>query len=271
MLVPESIYIDLAIDRNPIVLTLEQSVQDALRCMNQSFNSNKLGSGDRISLASRAGCVFVSDEGKLKGLLTQWNVFQLIEEKIDLQNLKLREVIIPPEQTVKREELRDLDTLNSLLVNSRSGYLPIVDEHEILLGFTSPEKILLAKQQQAKDNLKQTELQKHSILTAIPELMYRVSAEGIYLECFPSSYVDDLFTKGIDPIGKHLSDVLPESLAQRKLEVLQQVIATGELQSFEQKWTVDGKTQYEELQFVKINDQEVLTIIRDVRDRKSVV
>jgi len=269
MLIPERFYIDLAIDRNPLILTAEHSVQDALKCMNQAFNSQKLNASDRLFRLSRAGCIFIYDRKQIIGLLTQWDILHLVETQVNLGNLKLSEAAIPLAKIVKRAEIQDLNTLLNLLINSHSIYLPIVDESEKIIGFTTQEHILAAEKQRSEDNLKQTELNRQRILTAMPELMYRVSAEGIYLEHFSSSYVNDLFIKETNPIGKHLSEVLPESLAQRKLQAIQKVISTGEVEFFEQQWQVNNKIQYEELQVVKINEQEVLTIIRDISDRKQ--
>jgi PAS domain S-box-containing protein len=274
MLVQNSIYLDLAIDRYPIMVAPESLVLEAISLMNQlaqSFHSSDSNHPNDHSslLEARAGCVLVVDENRLIGLLSKWDVLNLVQQQVNLQNLKIVDVLADSPMIVRRSQIQDLESMINLLNQSRSRYLPVLDDYDTIIGIATQESILFAKNRLAEDSLANVEAQKRAILNAIPDLIYRISVDGFYLECFSSSYVVDLLPSGFDPISKHLSDVLPHDLANRKLHAIKQAIATDKIQSFEQQWNINGQIQYEEVQIVKVNDQEVLTIIRNVSDRKK--
>ena len=274
MLVQNSIYLDLAIDRYPIVVTPESLVLEAISLMNQlaqSFHSSDSNHpNDHNSLIeARAGCVLVVDENRLIGLLSKWDVLNLVQQQVNLQNLKIVDVLTDSPMTVRRSQIQDLESLLNLLNQSRCRHLPVLDDYDKIIGIATQESILFAKNRLAEDTLANVEAQKRAVLNAIPDLIYRISVDGFYLECFSSNYVADLLPSDFDPISKHLSDVLPHNLANRKLHAIKQAIATDKIQSFEQQWNINGQIQYEEVQIVKVNDQEVLTIIRNVSDRKK--
>ncbi|MEE3716494.1 PAS domain S-box protein [Tumidithrix elongata RA019] len=127
----------------------------------------------------------------------------------------------------------------------------------------------ISDRKRAEASLRQSESRNRAILSAIPDLMFQVSAEGIYLDCFPSSTVKDLIVVDTNPVGKQLKEVLPLELAERKLSYIQQALTTGEIQLYEQQLQIDGSIQYEEVRIFKINEREVLTMIRNVTDRKQ--
>ncbi len=271
MLLQNSIYIDLAIDRYPIMISPEISVLEAIRLMNQSIDSSVLEtSGNRSRLLeARASCVLIVQSRKLLGIFTKWDVLHLVEQNADFQKLQIADVIIDPPIVIRRSQVQDLTFMLNLLQQFRCRHLPILDDCDQIIGIVTQESILFAESQRTEDTLNNIEAQKKAVLTAIPDLIYRIHANGTYLECFSSNYVADLLPSDLDIIGKHLSEVLPKDLAIRKLHAINQAIATGEIQSFEQKCYINGKVQYEEIQVVKVNDQEALTIIRNISSHKE--
>ena len=197
------------------------------------------------------------------------DVLHLVEKQADLQNLSMSDAISAPPIVILRSQIQDMDSMLKLLQQSQCQYLPIIDDFDKIIGVATQESILFAKNKLTEDTLANVEAQKRAVLTAIPDLIYRVSIDGFYLECFSSNYVANLLPSDFDPIGKHLSDILPKDLADRKLSALRKAVATGEIQSFEQQWNINGKIQYEEIRIVKVNEQEVLTIIQNISDRKK--
>jgi PAS domain S-box-containing protein len=247
----------------------ERSVLEAISLMNQSFDTLDFGQPcDHSLLEARASCVVVVDENRLIGIFSKWDVLHLVQNQVDLQGLSIIEAISDRPMVIRRSQIQDLESMLNLLQQYRGRHLPVIDDSDNIIGVATQESILFAKNKLTEDTLANVEAQKRAVLTAIPDLIYRVSIDGIYLECFSSNYVADLLPPDFDPINKHLSDVLPPDLADRKLHLLRQAIATGEIQTFEQQWNINGQIQYEEVQIVKVNDREVLTIIQNISDRK---
>ena len=270
MLVQNSIYLDLAIDRNPIIVAPNILVLDAIRLMNQLLDSSASKQPtDQILLEARASCVLVVDGSKLIGIFSKLDVMHLVQKQVNLQSVQIVDVLSDCPMVIRRSQIQDLESMLNLLHGSRCRHQPVLDDFDKIIGVATLDSILFAKNRLAEDTLVNVEAQKRAVLNAIPDLIYRISADGIYLECFSSNYVTDLLPSDFDPINKHFSDVLPNDLANRKLHAIEQAIATNKIQSFEQQWNINGQIQYEEVQIVKVNDQEVLTIIRNISDRKQ--
>ena len=121
---------------------------------------------------------------------------------------------------------------------------------------------------QAEEALRQSEAKNQAILTAIPDLMFRVSDEGIYLGYVNTSAMTDLLPQDYEPIGQHIGKFLPPEVAERHLQHLQQALQTGHIQMYEKQHVFDGRIQHEEVRVVPSGDREVLFMIRDVTDRK---
>ncbi len=133
---------------------------------------------------------------------------------------------------------------------------------------TQELELEIAERGRTEKALRQSEAQNRAILSAIPDLMFRLSSEGIYLGYVKTNDVMDLLPSEFEPIGKHVSELLPPDVTQRHLHHLQRALTTGECQLYEQENWMDGKQQYEEVRVVVSGENEVLFMIRDISDRK---
>ncbi len=126
----------------------------------------------------------------------------------------------------------------------------------------------IAQREQINQRLQESEVQNRAILRAIPDLMFRVSREGIYLGYVRTRGMLDLMTDDDQPLGKHLSEYLPSDLVERQLHYTHRALDTEEVQIYEQEIQIRDSLQYEEVRVVSNGPDEVLFIIRDISDRK---
>ena len=117
--------------------------------------------------------------------------------------------------------------------------------------------------------LRQSENQSRAILAAIPDMMFRVGADGVYRGFMTSNREIDIVARDYNPVGKWMHDFLPADLAQRQQLALEKALRTGELQVYEQQVQIEDRLQYEEVRVIKSGDDEVLFIVRDISDRKQ--
>lgn len=110
--------------------------------------------------------------------------------------------------------------------------------------------------------------QSRAILTAIPDLMFQLSADGIYLGYVRPNQLVDLLPADFDPLGKHVSDYLSADHAQRNLYYLQRALATGEVQVYEQRVDLGDRIQHEEVRVVASGDNKGLFMVRDVSSHR---
>ena len=112
--------------------------------------------------------------------------------------------------------------------------------------------------------LQESEITNRMILQTIPDLLLRLSRDGTCLDYIEPRIEKDKFL----PIDHHISEVLPPEIVQNTLQVIEQAIATQELQIHEHQLVKHDRLTYEEIRVLAINDQEVLVIVRDISDRK---
>jgi len=117
--------------------------------------------------------------------------------------------------------------------------------------------------------LRQSEDQSKAILAAIPDMMFRVGADGVYRGFMTPNREIDIVARDYNPVGKWMHDFLPADLAQRQQLALEQALETGELQVYEQQFQMEDRLQYEEVRVIKSGDDEVLFMVRDISDRKQ--
>jgi PAS domain S-box-containing protein len=117
--------------------------------------------------------------------------------------------------------------------------------------------------------LEDSEQKLRSIVEAIPDIINLVTVEGIYLESKRHNSNHDLIPKGINPIGKHITEFLPPEIAKTNLDAIQLAIATKEVRVVEQIYRVNNQFRHEEIRAVAAGADTAIVIVRDISDRKQ--
>lgn len=126
----------------------------------------------------------------------------------------------------------------------------------------------ITERQQMEAALRSSEARKQAILSAIPNIIFLLDAEGYYLESIRSNAVIDIVTPEVNPVGQHISELLPPEIANRHLQAIQQVLQTHQLVTFEQEVQIDDRLQYEEVTMMPCEANTVLGMVRDISTRK---
>ncbi|MBH8565263.1 PAS domain S-box protein [Nostoc sp. CENA67] len=121
------------------------------------------------------------------------------------------------------------------------------------------------KQTEAK--LRESEARYQAILGAIPDLMFRISRDGEYLDLKEEGANVTLNREEI--VGRNMWDLLPSDVAAISQEAIAKTLDSGTLQTCEyQLPTPLGIRDYEARLVVNATD-EVLAIVRDITERKQ--
>jgi PAS domain S-box-containing protein len=124
------------------------------------------------------------------------------------------------------------------------------------------------ERQQSEEALRISEALNRSLLRAVPDLMMRVSWEGIFLDFFPSKYVESVVPDD-RVVGKSVFEILPPEVAQQRLHYVRQALLTEKTQFHEYQVSIRGEVRHEESRIVACGEDDALIIVRDITDRKQ--
>lgn len=124
---------------------------------------------------------------------------------------------------------------------------------------------------QARINLTLSELRENvrtsrALLSAIPDMIFRVSDEGRFLD-FHCQATSDLFLPPEKLIGKKLADVLPPAIAARLYDRVIAAIMCGDMHLFSFELERDGVLRHYETRIAGTGANDVLMVVQDVSER----
>ncbi len=118
----------------------------------------------------------------------------------------------------------------------------------------------------SEEALQRSQSQNRALLDAIPDMMFRIDADGYIRWWRPARH----FAAAMAPeefLGEHISEVHPE-MADMWIEVVARVLVTGESEVVEYDLGPRGHPGSFEAQVASIRGEEVLVAIRDVTARR---
>lgn len=183
--------------------------------------------------------------------------------------------LFPPEAAAQRLAAieRALEMQQMQIYKQRLSVAGQIQIEEVrVVPYSEDEVVLLVRdisdRARAEEALRQNQAQSQAMLSAIPDLMFRVGADGIYRGEISHPKEFAVVPLDIKLTGRSISEVWPAPLAEQQMRYLRQALATGEMQVYEQAIQRSYCLQHEEVRVVKTGKDEVLFIIRDVTDRK---
>jgi len=121
--------------------------------------------------------------------------------------------------------------------------------------------------QQAESALRSSLATNRALLNAIPDLMFRISKDGTFVN-FKAAKDKNLLVSSSECLGKNLIEVLPHEVATPIMDCVEQALSTGDLQILEFQLLVNNNLLDYEARIVVSAENEVMAIMRDVTERK---
>ncbi len=113
------------------------------------------------------------------------------------------------------------------------------------------------------------EARNQALWNANPDLIVHFDQHGVFLEIIETPNMP-LFTPVEEFLNKSLDAVLPEPMASQFKTNIKQTLQSQTMQTYEYQWAVaDDDLRYCEMCMVVSGQNEVLAIIRDISDQKS--
>lgn len=126
----------------------------------------------------------------------------------------------------------------------------------------------VSERKEAEEALRRSEARYRAILQGIPDLIIRVSKEGIYR---------DIEARGDGPLvapqehlmGRNIKEVLPEDVAFRLQKAINKAVDTGQTQRLEYVLnTLNGFEHEFEARITRIDSDNVLFVVRDITEQR---
>jgi diguanylate cyclase (GGDEF)-like protein/PAS domain S-box-containing protein len=102
-----------------------------------------------------------------------------------------------------------------------------------------------------------------ALLEAMPDLMFRLSRDGRYLDCHAGTS-DLLYGNPEHFLGKTVEEVLPPEIAHRTRRAIANALHHGRLQLMEHGMEVGGRQHVFEARLVPLGTDEVMAVVRDI-------
>ena len=130
----------------------------------------------------------------------------------------------------------------------------------------------VGERKRSKEALRRSEARNRALIDAIPDLMLRIRADGVFLDYIVAEDSDHLALAPGEFLGKVIHDVMPPELADLVMGYVSQALDTGKGQTFEYQLPVPlGSSDIRDFEArVRISgDNEVLAIVRDITESKE--
>ena len=154
------------------------------------------------------------------------------------------------------------------------GYVGDLDAWLRISAFSPAKGYLVAigenitQRKRAEQALRISEEQNRALVSAVPDLLFRVNRQEIFLDYHapPGSL---LYAPPEAFVGKTMTDVLPPAVAEPARKAVEQCLGSRESVKFEYSLTLENKERVFEARIIPLSDNEVLFVIRDITDRKQ--
>jgi PAS domain S-box-containing protein len=136
----------------------------------------------------------------------------------------------------------------------------IIGVHGMLTDVTERKK--------AEEELKKSESKSRAILDAIPDLIFILNKNGVFLD-YKAQREEDLYLPSDKFLGKKIDEVLPNDLVKLVKYHIKRALETGTVQVFEYQLKIKGEMRDYEARMVVSGEDEVLSIMREITESKK--
>ena len=134
-----------AIQRHPLTVTPTTPLVDAIALLSQAQHNTcwltDPSSAEFPAQTGRNSCVLVTQGRTIVGILTERDIVRLTAQAITLQTTTVADVMAHPVVTLPEKSVQDIFATLFLFRRYRIRHVPIVDDHEQLVGVISHESI----------------------------------------------------------------------------------------------------------------------------------
>jgi PAS domain S-box-containing protein len=117
--------------------------------------------------------------------------------------------------------------------------------------------------------LHQSEQRMRAILAAMPDMIFEISSDGIFLDFVASAELTPILPPA-EFIGKKVQEIFPPAIAEPTLFALERALETRQLHAFEYGLSPGGEPKFFEARVSAMTASSAVVMVRDISQRKWV-
>ncbi|MCS6880380.1 MAG: PAS domain-containing protein [Oscillochloridaceae bacterium] len=150
-------------------------------------------------------------------------------------------------------------------VTVQASALALRDGEGNLIGYASINRDI-TRQLEAEESLRASEQRNRALLNAIPDLLFVLTADGVFLD-FKADNSGDLLLPPEAFLNRKVADVLPPHLAEQVMTHIEALKRTHTMQTYEYQVVINDELRDFEARMVQ-SDDDVLVLSRDVTKQR---
>jgi two-component system, cell cycle sensor histidine kinase and response regulator CckA len=243
---------------DPAELDLELAVAERRAGEREMFFATLRAMPDRIALYEGGGRLIYANHGG-RGPVDELLAGARIEDLAP----GVRETVAPAFERARAGHL-DLVEIESEGTHSRVRLIPFGSPARRGVALVASD---ITRPRRMEEELRASVVQADALLDALPDMMFRVKSDGVFLD-FQPEWAEKLAAPGERMVGRRVDDALPPDIAAQTLESLALVLGTGRSQRFEFPLSTQGGTHDYEARLSVAGPDEVVAIVRDITEAK---
>jgi len=163
-----------------------------------------------------------------------------------------------------RETVRYIRS-DGTVITVHASALALRDGHGNLIGFASINRDI-TEQLQAEESLRASEQRNRALLNALPDLMFLLTPDGVFLD-YKTDSSGDLILPPEAFLNRHVAEVLPPHLAEQVVMHMEALKRTHEMQTYEYQVVINDQIRDFEARMV-LSNNDVLVLSRDMTKQR---
>jgi PAS domain S-box-containing protein len=248
-------------------ITERKRSEDALRESEQRYRQLVELSPNVVFVQCEGKFVFVNQAGLR--LMDATHPEQIIGKPVlDFMHPDYRERVL--QRIAQLREGKPVPPLEQKYLRVDGGWIDVEVAASPIIYSGKPAALVVARDitlhKRAEEALRASEARNRAILDAVPDLLFYVNAEGVFIDYVAKSH-QDLLLEPPHFMGKRMDEVLPAPVGQESIRLVRLALQTGQVQHYEYTLPFNGERQHYEARLVP-GSGDVLIVVRNITERK---
>src|SRR2546425_7171977 len=159
-------------------------------------------------------------------------------------------------------------TIGVIVVQSYTEGVRFAEEDKAILNFVSEQVAGAIERRRTKESLVQTSSELQAIFRAVPDLYFRLAADGTILGYYAGRYAD-LYVPPESFLGGRIQEVLPPGGGAPFTRAMQKALRPNSVATMEYSLEVQAGRKEFEARIIPLMSDQLVVVVRDITETKA--